>query len=328
LLETSARNGGGNQQPEFLGKGSNGSETHSITRTVMGWDTVKNLYIDFFREKIYNIQSLKIFGAGYGIKGEHLVMTKEEYFKLKNQGYKRKEIAETLGYSESQLKKLITKNGWGQKRPTVNNSSLFLTLSEMSCYWAGFIAADGCLKDNGTLSICLNYDDTDHLRKFKEVMGSTHKITSNTDKYYRSELSFKHKDVERGLKENFNITPRKSLTYKAPESLTEPYIKHFLRGYFDGDGCICETFSNKNSKTASLYCTVTGTKEVIDFYAKHFSNLNGSISKRGNNIHTLKYNTNNSFTLLSYLYSGSNIYLDRKYFLYKRLVEQNIRQTR
>jgi hypothetical protein len=46
LLEPFPRNGAGNQQPELAGMLSNGSETHSKTRTVLDWDT-KNTLVKF-----------------------------------------------------------------------------------------------------------------------------------------------------------------------------------------------------------------------------------------------------------------------------------------
>lgn len=42
----------------------------------------------------------------------------------------------------------------------------------------------------------------------------------------------------------------------------------------------------------------------------------------------IKYNTNDSILLLNYLYSDSNIHLDRKYALYQRIVVNNNRMMR
>lgn len=34
------------------------------------------------------------------------------------------------------------------------------------------------------------------------------------------------------------LTPRKSLTIKFPNDIPNKYFGHFIRGYFDGDGCV------------------------------------------------------------------------------------------
>lgn len=249
-------------------------------------------------------------------------ITLEKYTELKEQKLTRAKIAEYFGITDNKLKKHISIHGWGAKAPTVNNVEAFSSFYENSAYWGGFIAADGCITNN-TLKICLSYDDLGHLEKFKDFMQNTHKITSNTDKYYRCEMSFKQETVLNDLRLNYNITERKSLTYKLPEIPCDEF-RHFLRGYFDGDGCICESFSNKNSVTATLYTTITGSNDFIKaLYEK--INLPGTIQLKGN-VSTIKYNTNSSFELLDYMYKDCNTYLDRKFALYKQVV--NVRKTR
>jgi len=249
-------------------------------------------------------------------------ITLEKYTELKAQKLTRAKIAEYFDIPDWKLKKHIAANGWGAKSPIVGNITAFSLFCEYSAYWGGFIAADGCVTNN-TLKICLSYDDLTHLEKFKTFMQNTHKITSNTDKYYRCEMSFKQETVLSDLKLNYNITERKSLTYKLPEIPSNEF-RHFLRGYFDGDGCICESFSNKNSTTATLYTTITGSNEFIKaLYEK--INLPGTIQQK-ENVSTIKYNTNSSFELLDYMYKDCNVYLDRKFALYKQVT--NVRKTR
>jgi hypothetical protein len=249
-------------------------------------------------------------------------INEKNYFELKNIGKKRAEIADTFNIPEWKLKKLISANKWATAKPTVSNSDVFSEVTELSAYWAGFIAADGCIT-NDTVKICLNYDDLCHLEKFKNFVGSTHKISTNTDKYYRCEISFKNPTIINDLKNIYNITERKSLTYELPD-IPENYFSHYLRGYFDGDGCICESFSNKNSKTATLYTTITGSNNFIADLYKAIK-LDGTIQKK-QHVSVIKYNTNSSKILLDYMYSDASIYLDRKYSLYLNISKK--RKTR
>lgn len=252
-------------------------------------------------------------------------ITKEQYFNLKSQGLRRAAIASKLEIPEWKLKRLISKNGWGAKRPVVANANAFSDLTEHSCYWGGFIAADGCITSD-TLKICLNYDDTLHIEKFKSYVASTHKITSNTDKYYRSEIGFKNLTINKDLLNNFNITNNKSLTYVMPD-IDNDMFRHFLRGYFDGDGSICESFSNKNSITATLYATITGSHgfiNAIEVKLLDILGIKGTVQNKGR-VSTLKYTTNKAKILLNYLYKDSTIYLDRKYSKYVDIVVKNNR---
>lgn len=257
-------------------------------------------------------------------------LTEKNYFLLKEQKLTRAKIAEKFQIPEWKLKKEIAKNGWGKSKPLILNPTAFSEKTEACLYWAGFIAADGCItKETETLKICLHYDDTNHLEKFKEFVGSEHTISSNTDKYYRSEIGFKNKRITEDLKTYFNITPVKSLTYQMP-SLEKEQVRHFLRGYFDGDGCICESFSNKASKTATLYTTVTGSNDFIGSLSALLQNLlsiEGSVQLK-DKVSVIKYNTRKSIVLLDFLYRDSSIYLDRKYALYHNIVVKNLRKMK
>lgn len=97
-------------------------------------------------------------------------------------------------------------------KPKVYNEEAF---SSYTAYWAGFIAADGYIT-GGTLKICFNYKDINYLEKFKAYVDSTHKISFNTDKYYRAEIGFKNSKISEALELNYNITPNKSLIYEMP----------------------------------------------------------------------------------------------------------------
>lgn len=247
------------------------------------------------------------------------------YINLKNKKLTRKEIAAQFNIPDWKLKKEIAKNGWGKSRPTIANINFFDCYSEQASYWGGFIAADGCIS-NDTLQIVLNYDDTKHLVKFRDTIGSTHAITSNTDKYYRSSFGFKNLHINTKLKELYNIIPTKSLIYSLPD-IPEDYFRHYLRGYFDGDGCICESFSNAQSVTATLYTTIAGSNVFIDALQNKLKlvlNISGTVQRRENHS-ILKYCTNASKILLDYMYNGSEVYLDRKFNLYNKIVVNNIR---
>lgn len=210
-------------------------------------------------------------------------------------------------------------------------------LSKDQLYWGGFLAADGCVDGTNRVRLYLSEIDIDQLHKFKAFIGKPHKI-QQSEKYKRVAFEFTDAVMCRMLQDTFNITPRKSLTYELP-NLSVEEMKHFLRGYFDGDGCICESFSNKNSKTATLYTTFVGSVACItgirDFLKAHLG-IDGPIQDRakygttGNSYLQLKYSTNKSLVLLKWLYADSDVEnrLDRKYDLYHKIIVLGNRLTR
>lgn len=257
--------------------------------------------------------------------------TTENYLLLKAQGLKRAEIASAFEMTEGQLKKYITKMGWAKKAPVLANESAFSELTEESCYWGGFLAADGNVDAKQRVRIMLNYDDIGHLEKFKDFMQSTHAISSNTNEYYRCSFEFTSAVVCKDLESQFNIVPNKTKILKFPHHLSDANMRHYLRGYFDGDGSVCESFSNKNSTTATLYATFCSgcpeySEDLFEYLSQHLD-LGGNLQYYGTK-HQLKYCTNDAKILLSWMYKDSKVHLSRKYVKYLDIVQNNNRNIR
>lgn len=255
------------------------------------------------------------------------------YLELKQSGITRAAIAEKFEIPDWKLKKHISLNKWGKPPPIIVNESAFDEYSENSCYWAGFLAADGNVDSKNRIRLMLKYDDISHLEKFKEFLQSTHTISFNTDKYNRCSFEFTHKEMREVLEFNFGITPNKTDKLEFPTYIPTKHLVHYLRGYFDGDGSICESFSNKNSITSSLYATfASGSKSFsvqLFNYLQDKLNLGGHLQEfEGATKWQLKYNTNDAKTLLEFMYEDCSIYLDRKFAMYQRLVVDNNRKKR
>ena len=260
-------------------------------------------------------------------------LTFENYTLLKNEKLSRAQIADRFGIPDWKLKKHIAANKWGKVLPTIGNTTAFDEYTEESSYWAGFLAADGNVDKKGRIRLMLKYDDIRHLEKFKIFLQSTHMVSSNTDTYNRCSFEFTDMNMCEVLDFNYNIVPNKSLIYRFPSHMAKHHIKHFIRGYFDGDGSICESFSNVNSTTATLYATfASGSFEFAEYlfnYLKQELDLGGHLQDFNTGKKwQIKYNTNDAKKLLTYMYAGSIVSLDRKKLLYSRIVEDNDRLVR
>lgn len=79
---------------------------------------------------------------------------------------------------------------------------------------------------------------------------------------------------------SYGCTPKKSLTLKFPNVnifSDVSLIRHFIRGYFDGDGSI----STKETSKTTLQSTLTGTKDMLDKICS-YSNINTIIKNPEN----------------------------------------------
>ena len=153
------------------------------------------------------------------------------YLELKQLGISRAYIAEHFGVPDWKLKKHIAINKWGKSLPIIGNASAFDEYSENSCYWAGFLAADGNVDTKNRIRIMLKYDDINHLEKFKEFLQSTHTISSNTDKYNRCSFDFTHKEMREVLEFNFGIIPNKTDKLEFPTYIPTKYLVQIGRAH-------------------------------------------------------------------------------------------------
>ena len=127
-------------------------------------------------------------------------------------------------------------------------------------------------------------------------MGRLHEVNQNNKALYLLRIG-SHK-IFNGLAK-YGVHPRKSLTIELPE-IPKRYIGNFVRGYFDGDGCIYL----EKTKTKSIKCMrsifSSGSKkflsELANLLAYHYQFTQKKIYK-GQRSYQLRYNTRDSIKL-------------------------------
>ena len=84
--------------------------------------------------------------------------------------------------------------------------------------------------------------------------------------------------------------------------------RHLVRGLWDGDGSILVDKQNR------IGASLVGSKKIIE-QVRDFINdsieINSKVTKN-RSIFRIRYNGQKAKSVVDFLYSGSNIYLDRK----------------
>lgn len=134
--------------------------------------------------------------------------------------------------------------------------------TEAKAYWLGFIAADGSISSTSdTLVLHLSSKDDEHLENFLAMVQSDHPVKHYTRKeQIMSHLQIQSPNMVQALSE-YGVVPRKTLTLTWPKQLDPDLRRHYLRGYFDGDGCFCVSTNSSPTKQPSLSWRVLGTEE-------------------------------------------------------------------
>lgn len=257
---------------------------------------------------------------------DNLVIKK--YFELKN----LKKVAKSFGVSLRPIKRILEKNKveLTNRRYNVNHEYFKVIDSEDKAYWLGFLYADGCVRKTKTgsqVALKLSIKDENHLLKFKNSINSEHRVLYhiNKTKTKKGNDSFSENCIIR-INSNELVTdlinqgchPKKTFTIDAP-NIEEKYIRHFLRGYYDGDG----NFFYSEQTKMSVVTIVCASKKFRTFIIKTLSELPniGKIHEDKDKFTIKIVNVLGIMEFLSYIYDESKIELKRKKEYYERYKE-------
>jgi len=163
---------------------------------------------------------------------------------LYNTGKQQWEIAAQLNCAQTSISGILKRNGIttriGKKiiYQDVNTSFFKKINSEDNAYFLGLMYADGCVQIKNsayTMSIKLKSNDQYIIEKFRDIMSpsSPIKISNNEYSYFR----VNQKEICEQLISH-GCVPNKSLILEFPTTVPNELIRHFLRGYSDGDASI------------------------------------------------------------------------------------------
>lgn len=196
--------------------------------------------------------------------------------------------------------------------------------TEDKAYTLGFIYADGHVGDK-EVKIAIKSSDIDILNKIKSSMNGSFNIgisiSSNSFGVCEvARLSFSNSHTIHRLRE-IGIKNNKTIDCDFP-TLDNSLIKHFIRGYMDGDGSFSKYRSCDGYNRYSF--SFVGTESFLDGLRtkiiENGFNVSTESSKRfptTNCCYSIKGSgKKNTISFLDWIYSDSNIYLDRKYDKY------------
>lgn len=245
-------------------------------------------------------------------------------------------IAKKIKCDPSCIQKAFKKMGLSNKvknKVVVNN--IFKEYTAESCYWAGFINADGHIDlyqpsyrktINYKLGITLSKKDECHLKKLINTLGySSYRYGTSTIRGKTNEnitFATNKKEISLDLINKFNIVPgKKSCNEKFPV-IPNKYMKDYIRGYFDGDGSVGCYPNTLRITIVSGHDFCTKLKDFLSeekgepmgyIYKEHSSD----IGKKNNLYRYCIYKKSHIQWLYNYLYLDKDcVKLERKYNIF------------
>jgi hypothetical protein len=185
--------------------------------------------------------------------------------------------------------------------------------TEEKAYWLGFIYADGYISKDNHLEITLNSGDKQHLYKFRQAIKSnvpikTKWVTLNGKRYKACRINVCCTKMCKDLIKQ-GVFNNKSLNIQFPKIFRANLIRHFIRGYVDGNGCL---------STRNMVYISCGSKLFLESLQKvlikklDLTKVKIYSDKRSKNYAYAKVGEQGKL-IRKYLYKDCKIYLDRKY---------------
>lgn len=226
--------------------------------------------------------------------------------------------------------------------------------TEMQAYMLGFHASDGSLdEERKTFRLKLSEKDSEIINLYKIISPEARTFKTCG---YESKATVRDNTVKTGDIFGIEITStimvndlvnlgfgyKKTYSENSLPNIPEHLIRHFIRGYFDGDGCITGHIVypkpvklqkpkdiKKPSVKQSLQIdskTITIINNMITFLKKYDINLNYNYLKRDDMHRMCVASKKEIKKIFHFLYDDSNFYLKRKFDKFNYYVNTEVSQ--
>ncbi|MGL4848153.1 MAG: hypothetical protein ACRC28_04375 [Clostridium sp.] len=254
----------------------------------------------------------------------------EYYYKFKDRSFG--EIANELNFSKRSISRVLRESNIKTRRKNryVLNEKFFNEIdSEEVAYILGYIYADGFVGDEKYNNVVITSIDKDIIEKISEAIefsgeiriGGKGGFENSKDGYI---LNFSSEIMASDLR-RIGLYPNKSLTMEEVPIINGELIRHFIRGYFDGDGtiiqshnCSYHTLANGEIKKyvyKKYSFEMLGTEKFLlelirKMNVKYYKILDTKTKEIKRVVCRAKYDLK---YIYNFLYKDSNIYMERKY---------------
>ncbi|NME83013.1 hypothetical protein [Clostridium sp. SM-530-WT-3G] len=272
-----------------------------------------------------------------------------EYY-YNNKNVSMDNISKEINISRRAVSRVLREKGINTRlknRYLLNDNYFNEIDTEAKAYILGFIYADGFVGDEKYNNIVISINDYDILQwmakeiEFTGTIRNTKKGGFENSKSGYS-LNFSSKIMANRLRE-IGLYPNKSLTISELPKISNELMRHFVRGYFDGDGSILLShnssyYRNGNIVKKYIYPTynfsILGTENFLKSIAKeanfNYAKIRDTKTKE---IKSLNICAKKEFdNIFNYLYLNSTIKLERKYNKWNEIrsafAEQSVKKMR
>jgi intein-encoded DNA endonuclease-like protein len=251
-----------------------------------------------------------------------MIYDKNRIIQLYNSGLSCLEIAKNINSSRAIIERILkqadVKIRTRKDYCKFNKHYLDSLDSEEKAYFLGFMFADGYnQQDARQARLVLQSRDIKILDRFSELLKHKNKPKINSVGQYG--LSFCSQHFSNRLA-SLGCIQNKSLKLRFPD-LEPDLIRHFVRGYFDGDGCLYHNLKS-NQIMIAIISTESFCISLQEICLKFLDIKPQKLANHPNNPITKIFRITGKHKIskfLTWIYDKSSICLDRKFNKYLTL---------
>lgn len=258
--------------------------------------------------------------------------TDEDYKEYILGNLKMKDVYEKYEVNQNAMDYFFAEKGY-IKRSTLRKENIKIDIfnpvnTPEAAYILGFYIADGCLNGNKFV-ITLNEKDKEILEKIRDYMSPITKLIYKKETINKQGIvshpmysfAFACKEIVNCL-EDLGLGKNKTYLSKSIKNVVPKELMwDFIRGYWDGDGCISSSNVTKNVKETSYnYINIGFT--IISKDPDILNEMNEFFIEEGINTHVYPDNKGNYLVgthskseiekIYNKLYTSSSLFMERK----------------
>lgn len=220
----------------------------------------------------------------------------------------------------------------GTRKYTLDERYFQIIDTEEKAYWLGMLASDGYVSDRGRIELGLSGDDDRCLlESFGRAIGTNAPVLPHLLRYKGAKPAYRIGANSRKMVKDLGrlgVTTRKSLNLSFPtlDQVPEQLLRHFVRGYFDGDGSV------SLKRDGTFLIGVTSSPRFIQALQETLStrlDLTSHIENNKRRTGSLKIGGNFvCFLFLDWIYRDASVYMSRKqikYVMSKELIANKLK---
>jgi hypothetical protein len=192
------------------------------------------------------------------------------------------------------------------------------TWSEDLAYVLGFAFADGGIGKNRN-SLTLAQSDKTILELISSRVPNGQMTYSSGAKVWRLRFC---EDGLNSLLAEYGIIPNKTVYGYWPLHIPNEFVRHYVRGFFDGDGHVSVGYSGVFRPTVMFVIHQKQYAERVKAELESLEVFGGLMAKDGNNFRLRYHRFAELIRLHIVLYESSTLYMERKKAVFDALVER------